>query len=44
VTSGLKAGELVAALGAFKLNDGLLTHVAESDQDTQGEPQTEPDQ
>ena len=42
VTSGLEAGELVAALGAFKLNDGLLTHVAESDQDTQGEPQTEP--
>jgi membrane fusion protein (multidrug efflux system) len=42
VTSGLEAGELVAALGAFKLNDGLLTHVVESDQDTQGEPQTEP--
>ncbi len=42
VTSGLEAGELVAALGAFKLTDGLLTHVAESGQDTQGEPQTEP--
>ena len=36
VTSGLKSGEQVAALGAFKLIDGLLTHVAESDPDAQG--------
>ena len=28
VTAGLEAGELVAVIGAFKLIDGLLTHVA----------------
>ena len=31
VTSGLEPGERVAAIGAFKLVDGLLTHVAGSD-------------
>lgn len=44
VTSGLEPGEQVAALGAFKLNDGLLTHVAESEPDAQGELPTEPAQ
>jgi membrane fusion protein (multidrug efflux system) len=33
VTSGLEPGERVAAIGAFKLVDGLLTHVAASDSD-----------
>jgi membrane fusion protein (multidrug efflux system) len=31
ITSGLEPGERVAAIGAFKLLDGLLTHVAESE-------------
>lgn len=31
VTSGLQPGERIAVIGAFKLVDGLLTHVAESD-------------
>jgi hypothetical protein len=29
ITSGLKAGDLVAALGAFKLQEGLLVNVVE---------------
>ena len=29
ITEGLKAGDLVAALGAFKLEQGLLVHVVE---------------
>lgn len=33
VTSGLEEGTRVAAIGAFKLIDGLLTHVAENDPD-----------
>lgn len=37
VTSGLKPGERVAAIGAFKLLDGLLTHVADSDPNAPGE-------
>lgn len=37
VTSGLEPGEQVAAIGAFKLMDGLLTHVAADDPDAQGE-------
>lgn len=32
VIGGLEAGERVAAIGAFKLLDGLLTHVAESEE------------
>jgi membrane fusion protein (multidrug efflux system) len=44
VTSGLESGEQVAALGAFKLIDGLLTHVAESDPEAQGELPTVSDQ
>lgn len=44
VTGGLESGEQVAALGAFKLLDGLLTHVAESDPDAQGELPTESNQ
>ena len=33
VTSGLQPGERVAAIGAFKLEDGLLTHLAGNDAD-----------
>jgi len=33
VTSGLQPGERVAAIGAFKLSDGMLTHVAKHDKD-----------
>jgi hypothetical protein len=35
---GLEPGERVAAIGAFKLIDGLLTHVAEREPDTVSEP------
>ena len=52
VTSGLEPGTRVAAIGAFKLIDGLLTHVAESDPEVSFKPlfderqelSTEPDQ
>ncbi|MFT6365950.1 MAG: membrane fusion protein (multidrug efflux system) [Bacteroidia bacterium] len=37
VTNGLKPGERVAAIGAFKLLDGMLTHVAKSDPIASGE-------
>ena len=29
VTGGVEAGELIAAIGSFKLVDGLLVHVVE---------------
>ena len=32
VTGGIEPGEQLAAIGAFKLMDGLLTHVAEAEQ------------
>lgn len=35
VSAGLQAGELVAAIGAFKLEDGLLVNVVERSRDTQ---------
>ena len=38
VMGGLEPGERVAAIGAFKLIDGLLTHVAEREPDTVSEP------
>ncbi len=49
VTGGVEPGERIAAIGAFKLTDGLPTHVAEKQQavepepspDTQGELPTE---
>jgi len=42
VTGGVEAGEQLAAIGAFKLMDGLLTHVVEADQgDTPGSGQGE---
>lgn len=41
VTSGLQPGERVAAIGAFKLEDGLLTHVAGNDADVIFEPPPE---
>lgn len=34
VTGGLEPGEMVAAIGAFKLLDGLLSHVVEREEDT----------
>jgi hypothetical protein len=40
VVGGLEAGERVAAIGAFKLLDGLLTHVAESREDIAPSPAT----
>jgi membrane fusion protein (multidrug efflux system) len=38
VMSGLEPGERIAAIGAFKLADGLLTHVAKSDLDVDVDP------
>jgi len=29
ITAGLEPGDLIAALGAFKLNAGMLVHVVE---------------
>jgi membrane fusion protein (multidrug efflux system) len=38
VMSGLEVGERVAAIGAFKLADGLLTHVAKGELDVEVAP------
>ncbi len=42
VTGGLEPGERVAAIGAFKLIDGLLTHVVEREQDLAQAPARAP--
>ncbi len=42
VLSGLQAGERIAAIGAFKLQDGMLVHVVERSKEPQALPVSSP--
>lgn len=42
VLAGLQAGERIAGIGAFKLQDGMLVHVVERKQETQAKPVNSP--